>query len=327
MDVMSILNSSTTQMSYTLFGIDELIVSQYDADIFIVKSHLTNDIVLGYLWWCAITIISLGNCLTMIKFWRQFFSTRMINTFQRKMLFLSSIYVVVCAIRGIWPRKDVDRICFFDRSISTVFVGRSLATIAELAFVKQLALLLGEIISKYNFGLKQSWFMRGYRYYVPFVAIAEVNSWVGVATKCQIFNAVEESIWMLIGLHMTISYVILFTSKTKPRPTAVDKRHFAAFIISGLLFVTFMCFIDIPMYVQRFYEDTYIKNVDYLWLSEGIVDLMTCKQVVHEFSIWYEDIPWMTGYFSICVWCSMYLINIPVVDAKLKRSKLPKKFM
>ena len=41
---------------------------------------------------------------------------------------------------------------------------------------------------------------------------------------------------------------------------------------------------------------------------------MECKQIIHDFSIWWEDIPWMTGYFSIGVWISIYLISIPVID-------------
>ena len=39
------------------------------------------------------------------------------------------------------------------------------------------------------------------------------------------------------------------------------------------------------------------------------------------FSIWWEDIPWMTGYFSIGVWISMYFINLPVIDHDIIKSK------
>ena len=114
------------------------------------------------------------------------------SAFKIKMLCLSTIYVIVCAIRAIWPRKDVDRICFVDHFLSTVFIGRTMATIAEICFVKQLSMLLSATPYKYQ---SRSSFIALCEYYVPFVLIAEVFSWIGVATKRQIWNGFEESIW------------------------------------------------------------------------------------------------------------------------------------
>lgn len=314
MNAMNGLNNATYH-GY-LFGIGELLIQSWDvkkdSDIIIIKSNLTQDIIFGYLWWLFIAIISIYNCYTIIHYWRKWLNTKL-SLFQKQMLYLSSIYVIVCAIRAIWPRKDVDRICFFDQSINTVIVGRSIATIAELCFVKQLSLVLGQVINKYNFGInpKSFIFTSFYAYYVPFIFIAECCSWTGVATKCQIWNAIEESIWMITGLHMTISYLLIYLQENIPNK---DRRQLAIFICAGLGFVIFMCFIDIPMYVERWYIDTYIDNIQYLPLSEGIIDLMECKQIIHDFSIWWEDIPWMTGYFSVGVWISISFINIPIID-------------
>ena len=60
------------------------------------------------------------------------------------MLLLSAVYVLGCGFRSVLPMVDVPRICLHDTWISRIVVGRSIATVAELAFVAQWALLMRE---------------------------------------------------------------------------------------------------------------------------------------------------------------------------------------
>src|SRR5262245_39043185 len=50
------------------------------------------------------------------------------------MLLLSAGYVFGCAFRSFLPRADVQRICLFDTWLSSITVGRSVATVAEVCF-------------------------------------------------------------------------------------------------------------------------------------------------------------------------------------------------
>ena len=59
-------------------------------------------------------------------------------------LLLSAGYVFGCAYRSFVPVFDVPRLCLFDSWLSSVIVGRSVATLAELCFAAQWALLLHE---------------------------------------------------------------------------------------------------------------------------------------------------------------------------------------
>src|SRR5215469_9756501 len=45
---------------------------------------------------------------------------------------LSAAYVFGCAFRSLLPRADVERICLFNTWLSSVLIGRSVATLAEL---------------------------------------------------------------------------------------------------------------------------------------------------------------------------------------------------
>ncbi len=69
------------------------------------------------------------------------------------MLLLCAAYVFGCAFRSFLPRADVQRICLFDTWLSSVVVGRSVATVAEICFAAQWAIILyqlGTIIRRHR---------------------------------------------------------------------------------------------------------------------------------------------------------------------------------
>lgn len=47
---------------------------------------------------------------------------------------LALVYTVACGVRAVWPRHDTSKTCFVDSIVSLVFVGRTLATVGEIAF-------------------------------------------------------------------------------------------------------------------------------------------------------------------------------------------------
>jgi len=55
---------------------------------------------------------------------------------------LSAVYVFGCAFRSVFPVYDIPRLGLFDTWLSSVAVGRSVATVAELCFVAQWAVVL-----------------------------------------------------------------------------------------------------------------------------------------------------------------------------------------
>src|SRR5262245_49723717 len=60
----------------------------------------------------------------------------------RSQLLLSAAYVFGCAFRSALPVFDVPRFVLVNTWLSSVVVGRSVATVAELCFVAQWALML-----------------------------------------------------------------------------------------------------------------------------------------------------------------------------------------
>ena len=78
-----------------------------------------------------------------------------------------------------------------DSWASSVLIGRSVATIAELSFAAQWALLLrgGALTTGHRLSLHVAHAI------VPLIAIAEINSWYAVLTTRNIGHVAEETLW------------------------------------------------------------------------------------------------------------------------------------
>ena len=124
---------------------------------------------------------------------------------KRRQLVLSAVFVLGCAFRAILPRADVQRFGLFDSWVSCVMVGRTVATVAELCFAAQWALLLHDIARTTNgrFAMGVGWVL------VPIIAIAEIFSWYAVLTTAYIGNAIEESLWTLAAMLVIVSFLTM----------------------------------------------------------------------------------------------------------------------
>lgn len=228
-----------------------------------------------------------------------------VHRFQWWQLLLSAVFVFGCGFRSIFPRADVQRIGLIDSWLSSVLVGRSVATAAEICFMCQWALLLriaaGNVGSA--FGITVSWLV------VPLIAVAEVCSWSAVLTTCYLGNVAEESIWALCASLLVVSCLIIWM-----RSRAARRPFLAAALALGTLYVLFMCTVDIPMYVSRWQADE-ASGRAYLSLGQGIEDAWSRRVVTFSWAEWQAEIPWMTLYFSVCVWWSLGLVHAPRLES------------
>src|SRR6266481_5876052 len=97
-------------------------------------------------WWGFLLVVSAANIglwLLLERRVRGEARDRRRGAFRIELLvLLCAAYVFVCAFRSVLPRTDVERLCLFDTWLSSVMVGRSVATIAELCFAAQWAIVL-----------------------------------------------------------------------------------------------------------------------------------------------------------------------------------------
>ncbi len=217
-----------------------------------------------------------------------------LRRYRRRQLVLSALFVGGCAFRSIFPRADVQRIVLFDSWISVVAIGRSVATVAEMAFMAQWALLIGESSGP---GQRDAARIVS-RVLVPMIAVAELCSWYAVITTNYLGNAVEQSIWTFASALVVVGLV------ARERGT---RQRFVGIVASLIAaYVVFMCLVDIPMYLHRWIADEQAGRQYFSFLA-GLHDAATRLVVTRQWEPWREEIPWMSLYFSTGVWVSLWL--------------------
>ena len=219
---------------------------------------------------------------------------------RRWQLLLSAGYVLGCGWRCVFPVYDVQRLVMVDSFWSSVIVGRSVATVAELCFAAQWALLLREASRATGSasGLAVS------RWVLPLIAIAEVFSWSSVLTTANIGHVVEESLWGLCAALLVISLLRLW-----PRVQPGRRPLLAVWCVAGTAYVAYMFAVDVPMYWSRWVADEAMGR-SYLSLAQGLADASARWQVSHQWAHWRSEVVWMSAYFSVAVWMSIALVAV-----------------
>jgi hypothetical protein len=215
-------------------------------------------------------------------------------------MLLSAGYVLGCAYRSVFPVFDVQRLCMFDSWLSSVIVGRSVATVAELCFAAQWAFLLRSVATSCGSvaAVKVS------RMVVPMILVAETCSWYAVLTTSNLGHVLEESLWGLCAAMLVGSFLFLWPHCAR----AIRPILFVASVI-GLGYVYYMFEVDVPMYWARWVLDE-SHGQQYLSISQGLADVSGRWVVSQRWVDWESEVIWMSLYFSVAVWLSIGLMHV-----------------
>lgn len=266
-------------------------------------------------WWMFLTAASVVNIC--IWFWLRYYrfeGTNILSIFRFKsepssIIWLSALYVFVCAFRSVMPRADVQRICLFDTWLSSVFVGRTVATVAELAFIVQWSIILMIV----GAAIKDKWIQKTANIILITIFIAEICSWYAVVTTNYIGNFIEESLWGLTYVGIMVAVFKVWLKLKGPMRLA------AGFSLVGcILYVSFMFLVDVPMYWTRLQVDI-VSGKEYLGFTAGMADLLTRWHVTHDIQEWKTEIPWKTLYFTFAVLVSLALCLLPLNEADWRK--------
>jgi hypothetical protein len=261
-------------------------------------------------WWGMLTLVSGANIAVWFLLYRQLHEQQTGSTSGIElMLLLCAAYVFGCAFRSFLPRADVQRICLFDTWLSSVVVGRTVATVAELSFVAQWAIILHQLgtMTGADTTLNAAWVI------VPLILIAECFSWYAVLTTHYLFNAIENSLW-------AVAFFLVGTGLCRLLPEFHGPvRVVLAVGITGIAaYLVFLVTIDVPMYLSRWRADV-ADGSKRLGPLEGLRDVSTRWVVTHDFAEWKDEIAWMSLYFSAAVWASLALCVLYSLEDYLPR--------
>ncbi len=254
------------------------------------------------LWWATISVVSVVNIALWIALARGYLRRRATlsptdRAAGRTQLALAGIYVFVCAFRSFVPRADVQRICFVDSVWACVFVGRSVATIAELSFIAQLVWTARRLAR----AVDAPSVLRLAAIPLLLIVIAETCSWYAVLSTNYVGNFIEQSLWMISGALLGVCLLVM-----RRRCTGSLKRLMTAGAVVSLVFFGFMLLVDVRMYLARLAADS-LERRRYLALGDGLLDAISRRVVTFAWRDWHEELAWMFLYFTATVWLSLFL--------------------
>jgi hypothetical protein len=232
----------------------------------------------------------------------------------RLQMLLSAGYVLGCAYRSAFPVYDVGRQVLVDSWLSSVVVGRSVATVAELCFAAQWALLMHGIAqaSQHRPGLRVA------QCVMPMIVAAELCSWHAVLTTSNLGHVFEETLWGLCAAALVASLLLVW-----PRCDRALRPALTAAAAIGVAYVFYMFQVDVPMYWTRWLAESQHSQVP-LTLTQGLLDASHRWTVTHRWTDWQAEVVWMTLYFSVAVWLSIGLIHLPGrLTLGFAKSKMP----
>lgn len=264
-------------------------------------------------WWGGMSAIAVFN-LVMLFISRKMLlkklpnMSQMVQSVRHWQFILASIYTIGCGFRSILPRGDVRRIVLVDHWISAVAIGRSVATVAELAFVAQWAFLLHEI----GRGTGDKVVSTISKVIVPMIFVAECFSWYACTTSNFFGTMAEESLWAVAAALTMLGFIL-----GRKYYQGTQKNFLTAGIVAAFGYVIYMVTVDVPAYVRNWMADQANGKV-YATLSEGFHQVATVWRQTYAEADWQYEFVWMSLYFSVAVWISIYITNGPEMDKGLK---------
>lgn len=262
-------------------------------------------------WWGFLTLVSGANIAAWFLLYREFQNSAPGGADgpadTQSMLVLCAAYVFGCAFRSVLPRADVQRICLFNTWLSSVMIGRTVATIAEVCFAAQWVIIMGQLgrmtgaDATVNLSLA----------ILPLIVVAECFSWYAVLTKNFLLNAIENSLWAVAFFIIAIGLCRLLPEFNGPVRLAL-----VVSIVGIAAYLAFLVAIDVPMYLNR-WRANLAEGSRLLSVVEGFRDVSTRWVVTHDFEHWKDEIAWMSLYFSAAVWASLALCVVYSLDSHL----------
>lgn len=272
-----------------------------------------------HVWWTALRMVAAFNVVAWLAVaagvWRAHaLDSPDVWRHQRWQLLLSLGYVLGCAWRSVFPVFDVPRLVMVDSFWSSAFIGRSVATVAELCFAAQWALLLHRWSAAAGCAPGQ-WVSRAI---VPLIVLAELCSSHAVLTTSNIGHVIEEGLWGLCAVLLAAGFVLV-----RPRMVAEQRPLLWTGSALAVFYALYMFSVDVPMYWARWLGEEAAGH-DALSLAQGLVDASTRWIVTHRWEDWRGEAFWMTTYFSVGVWVSIALVCVPAPrPASLLRPRDP----
>lgn len=262
-------------------------------------------------WWVGLTVVSFVNVILAAVYYKK---ECCMSPYHRKITILCIVYAIVCCIRATFPVRIVERTCFRNQII-TPFTDRVIATGAEMCFIVLLASITRAVVDDTTQKRSHARLMGAA---ILLIAMAQTCCWMGCATTNQLWNACEESLWVVATILLVVVWtkILVHAKHDKCSSSAFVKKSMCLFIGIAIVYMAYMTIVDVPMYIKRWKA----HPTAYKTFGQGMPDMFKCQQTTTSSSAWKDDSLWRIGYFSGAVWVSMGIVVWYTLYEKKRRS-------
>jgi len=286
---------------------------------------------LVYNWWKFMSVASVVNIALYAKVLlsKDHGSGKSTRSYNTSMKWLALPYVLQCAWRSFWPEVYNDRFVLWDCWMSSVFIGRGLATIGEITWIFQvgLAMMRANMEIKLLKGGERNqltWVESAVNYCsmasIAMCILAEFFCNHGMFVENYFYNVIETTLWTLaLGILIPCCVYLLHELQTisdqySKGITTVDVSQTRLYLIMMFLvcvaFVIELCQDHIPM-CYRMWKLKEAAGTPDRDLLEGIKSSMFDRIPTATWEHWENDWFWMASYFSAGVWTSIFMATGP----------------
>ena len=139
---------------------------------------------------------------------------------------------------------------------------------------------------------------------VPVIFVAQLCCWNAALTLDHFWHGIEEAMWIVM---ITLAAVCLITGYFML--DGWPRVLMAVGVVSCLGAAYIMLFVDIPMYFTRSRQNSG-KGRRLLSVGEGMRDALTRRIQTNDWSIWRQEVVWISTYFTFGVWLSIGMIFV-----------------
>jgi hypothetical protein len=241
------------------------------------------------------------------------------RTYRKWMRIMGVTFILVGAYRAVFVARYATQMAWFDTLANSSLLIRGLAIFAEVSFGGQFALALiqanRDLAIEPTAPISRRFARRAPHVLWGCIIVAQAFATTGVITKSELAFAIEESLWclgFLTALPLAIAQLRRACALRGSRRFDAVRRFAILDALWCAIYCTWSACFDLPT-VWAAAVHQLRTGVPELRLGLGAV--RDAFFVVHESKAW-DDwglgfVVWHSGYFSICVWLSLFLMSAP----------------
>lgn len=240
-----------------------------------------------------------------------------------------TVFILVAVYRSVFVSSYLGQLAWFDSLANSSLLIRVLAIYAEISFAGLIMFALLQLNEdvpvharqKFN---KSSGFLLTRTPYVLFLCICLAQFFATAATimKIEVLFAIEETLWGIAFLSI-LPLTVMQLKRIYSYRDVQSKSELALFRISSAMMAVFCCgytgyslayHLPIeywPGALDQFQTDTPFPAIRTGW--QAVKDALYVVNKTRDFETWggIGFFIWYTGYFTVCSWMVLVLMNAP----------------